>query len=96
MIETLAPITKESDPLLANALQAEYKRQGFRYENIEVMGHAAPHLGNVYSEVPKSEGQIVYSGLKYGGNARGQAGNIYGYNPQQAPGASSSSPVFRD
>lgn len=96
VIETLAPITKESDPLLANALQAEYKRQGFRYEHIEVMGHAAPHLGSVYSEVPKSEGQTVYSNLKFGGNARGQAGNIYGYNPQQATGPSSGSPVFDD
>lgn len=77
VMEALAPVLDSKDPL-ANAIQGV--REGIRYEDIEVMGFANPHLGSVYNGAPQNEGSVVFKGLRYGDHASGQAGNIYNYN----------------
>lgn len=84
VMEVLAPHAKESDPLLAKAMEGEAPKRGFSYSDIKVSGYSTTQFGSIYRRKPKDEGYVEYKGIDSRGRSDAHFGNIYGYESLHA------------
>lgn len=97
-IKLMAPISKTSDPFLAEALRAEAPRRGYSWNNIVTTGHVTAHYGNNRRKENENAAGSSWDNMKSDGYAVIHAGDNIDYdtppNMQSAYGSRSSNARF--
>jgi hypothetical protein len=97
-IKLMAPISKTSDPFLAEALRAEAPRRGYSWNNIVTTGHVTAHYGNNRRKENENAAGSNWDNMNSDGYAVVHAGDNIDYETppamQSAYGSGSSNSRF--